>query len=72
MLANAILQFAPTMEATFDSTPSLCMADIDTSLSNCEALGWAVHVLYFAGCIGTARKQARFTATPLLCLLNGT
>ena len=33
-------------------------------------MGWAVQVLYFAGFIGTARKQTHFAATLLLCVLN--
>ena len=48
------------------------MSDIDTFLSECEAAVWAVLVLYLVGFIGTARKQAHFTATPILCVLNGT
>ena len=63
MLANAILQTVPNTEATFDSMLLPCMSDIDTFLSNCEAFTWAGEVLYLAGLIGTARKQAHFTAT---------
>ena len=72
MLVTMLLQFAPITEATFNSMPSLCMADVDTFLSNCEALLWTMEVLYLAGFIVTACKQAHFTATSLLCVLNGT
>ena len=72
MLANALLQFAPATEETYDSIPLLRMSDIDTFLSNCNAVNWAVQVLYLAGFIATACKQAHATTTSLLCVLNGT
>ena len=74
MLATALLQFVPITEATFESMPLLPMSDridSDTFLSDCEALFWAVLVLYLAGFIVTAREQAHSTTTPLLCVLNG-
>ena len=52
--------------------PWLCMSDIDIILSNCDALAWAAQVLNFAVFIGTARKQAHFTTTSILCILNST
>ena len=71
MLANALLQFAPTTEATFDSMPLLGVSDIDIFLSNCEAMNWASTVLVLVQFMGTACKQAYFTATSLPCVLNG-
>ena len=67
MLATAFMQIAPNTEATLDSMPLLHMSDIDTFISNCEALVWAQEVLNFAGYIGTARKQAHFITTISLC-----
>ena len=58
MVADALMQIAPTTEATFDSMPLLCTSDIDIFPSNCEALIWAGLALDFAGFIMTARKQA--------------
>ena len=75
MLATTILQLVPATNAMFDSMPFLRMSDIYTFVSNCEALFWAVEVLYLAGFIVTARKHAHFTATSIqtiLCVLNGT
>ena len=72
MLANAFGQFIPITEAMFDSMPLLCMSDIDTFLSNCEAMIWAGEVLYLAGFIVIARKQAHFTSTSLLRALTDT
>ena len=67
MLATALLQIAPTTEATFGFMLLLRTSDANMSLSNCKALTWAVQVLFVAQFIGTARKHAHFTATSLLC-----
>ena len=71
MLAIAVLQIAPTTEATFDSMPLLCTSDIDIFPSNCEALVRAILVLELAGFIVAAREQAHFTATSIFRVLNG-
>ena len=70
MLATAALQISPTTEATFDSILLPHMSDTDIFPSDCEALNWAAEVLYLAGFIETACKQAHFTATFLLFVLN--
>ena len=72
MLVNALVQFAPVTEATFDSTPLLHVSGIDTFPSDCDALVWATEVLSLAGFIETACKQDYFTATSIFCALNGT
>ena len=71
MVANALLQFAPTTEATFDSIPFPHVPDTDIFLSNCNALSWAALVLDLAGFIETACKQTiNFAAISHLCVLS--
>lgn len=70
MMANALMQFAPVTEATYDSMLLLRISEIDTYLSDCDALTWAAEVLYLAALIGTIRKQAHYTTTSPLCILN--
>jgi hypothetical protein len=73
MLASALLQIVPTLKTTFDSMPLLRMSNIDTFISNCEALVWAQMAFVLAGFMATACKQTHFTATrSFLCVLNGT
>ena len=71
MLANAVLQFAPITEATFDSLLLLRLSDINIFPSNCDALGWVVEMLNLAQYIGTTRKHAHFTATSFFGAHNG-
>ena len=56
MVANALVQFAPITETTFDFILWSHMSDVDIFLSDCEALDWAIEVLYFAGYIEIACK----------------
>lgn len=72
MLANALLQFVPITETTFDLRLLLCISDINTFSSNCAALNWVTEALFLVQFLATACKQAHFTATALLCFLNGT
>jgi hypothetical protein len=75
MVTAAVMQFAPPTETALGSMSFLrIMSDADIFLSNCEALNWAAAALGLAEFIGTARKQAHFTALSLLrvCILNGT
>lgn len=56
MVLNALLEFAPITETTFDSIPSSHVSDVDIFLSNCEAFTWFIDVLYYAEYIATACK----------------
>ena len=62
MLANALLQFAPTTESTFDSILSSHLSDTNILPSNCEALIWSSEILFFAEFIGTACKHTHSAA----------
>ena len=72
MLVNALLQFAPVTEATYDSMFLLHMSDVNIFPSNCAALVWAAEILYLGGFLETARKQAYSTTTSIFNALTGT
>ena len=65
MLANALLQIAPITEATSVSMLLLCLSDIDIFISNCDAMIWAIEAFYLVQFVGSACKQAYFTASSI-------
>ena len=70
MVADALVQFVPITETTFDSIPLSHLSDINIFPSHCEAFAWVLYMLSYAGSIEVACKQAHFIILTLYCGLN--
>lgn len=58
MVTNMLLEFASiTVDSMFAFMPLPCMSHINIFLSNCEALNWAVEVIFLVEYLGTECKQ---------------